>query len=171
MFETAPTRRIEFRRLGKGLMKAELWRVLDALGREYHLRSAYSCKSENKREFLYDYVWLDRSGVMKLAVESESTALTNNVMEDFRKLIHAKAPLKMIVFSDGPQMRTIFQDLEKELQAYQGHVVGERYVAVQFCEFATGRMIAQCFDVVAPQSGVPVITRTEWLEHLWPSKR
>ena len=93
LFDATPSgvvqrmKRVEFRRV-KPQLKVELWRVLKALGNQKKMVSLFE---KEPSEFLYDLVWINKAGTMKLAVECES-GNTKDVIYDFKKLFHAKAP-------------------------------------------------------------------------------
>src|SRR5882724_8978053 len=128
-----PMKRVEFRRV-KPQLKIELRRVLEALGEKHRMRTMYTKKASTKepklKEFLYDLVWMNKAGMMTLAVECES-GNTKDVIYDFKKLFHAKAPMKVMVFSDSNNLANIFPEIEKALNCYGGNISGEQYVAVQ----------------------------------------
>jgi len=163
VFSAAPTGRAEFKAV-KAQMKHEIARVLDALGRTCGMETVHE---SHPQEFLYDVVWIAPSGTMGLAVECETSMYVADVLYDFRKLLYAKAPLKLMVFSDSAQLRrqSIIDRIADELKAFHGHLPGEEYIVVQFCNFQTGCLEAYRF----------VATRSVELEkfhaHTWPTSR
>jgi hypothetical protein len=140
VFDEVPRKRKEFKEV-KARTKIEIARVLDDLGQTCQMETLYE---NHPQEFLYDVVWLNGSGTMELAVECEVSFSASDVLYDFRKLLHAKAPLKLMLFSDSSQLQreNIVGRIEEELKSFRGHVPGEEYIVVQFCNFQTGCMDA-----------------------------
>ncbi|MGJ5813693.1 hypothetical protein [Paludibaculum fermentans] len=140
MFDVVPRNRSDLKAAKKRL-KAEAWRVLAELGTQRGLISKYA---GHPQEYLYDFVWLDGGGALALVVESETSMYGYDVLYDFGKLLHAKAPIKLILFLDSPliarngEIRRISVDMiENALNSYTGHVAGEEYIVVQFCNLRT----------------------------------
>jgi len=166
VFAVAPTQRSHFKRVKAGL-KVELQRVLSALGSELQMETWYT--NPPQREFMYDLVWINVSGVMTLAVECESSGYPGDVIYDFKKLLHAKAPMKLLLFADSRHMGDIFDRIKEELNAYGGHLWGEQYVLVQFCNFTTGCLEAYSYEVPTAEGSRVPVTFTKCFEHRWPT--
>ena len=161
VFSSAPNGRAEFKAV-KARMKHEIARVLDSLGRTCEMDTIHE---GHPQEFLYDVVWITRSGTMALAVECETSMYVADVLYDFRKLLHAKAPLKLMVFSDSAQLRSqgIIGKIGEELKAFRGHLPGEEYVVVQFCNFDTGCLEAYRFTATCS------LELEKFFSHAWPT--
>ncbi len=153
VFVGVPKNRQDLKEAKKRL-KAEAWRVLAALGDEHQMTSIYE---GHPQEYLYDFVWLDNTGTLTLAVESETSMYGDDVLYDFRKLLHAKAAIKLVLFLDSPLRarnpnirRISIHMIEEALHSYTGHIPGEEYIAVQFCNLKTGCL--EAYRWTAPES-------------------
>ena len=144
VFNEVPTKRKDFKEV-KARTRIEIARILDELGQTCQMQTLYE---NHPQEFLYDVVWINASGRMELAVECEVSFSVADVLYDFRKLLHAKAPLKLMLFSDSSQLQreNIVGKIEEELKSFKGHVPGEEYIVVQFCNFHSGCMEAYRYE-------------------------
>ncbi|HMD40021.1 MAG TPA: hypothetical protein VKH15_12110 [Candidatus Acidoferrum sp.] len=90
-------------------------------------------------EFLLDFLWFRSSdhNDIALAVESE-LGRQKAVLDDFQKLLHIKAPLKMLIFSTtrhGSESRAVLEGVCKSyLQKFTQHVKDEEYLFIEFVD-------------------------------------
>jgi hypothetical protein len=85
-----------------------------------------------------------------LAVESE-LGKSDDVLDDFEKLMCVKAPLKLLLSELG-ESKTVQQlkDLEQYLTTFEQHIEGETYLLV---DFAYGSHRCYKFVVPFPHNG------------------
>jgi len=92
---------------------------------------------ENQPENLLDFLWFknSKSNNIVLAVESELNS-KRNVWDDFEKLMHIKAPLKLMVWktkNHEKQAPEVLDGLRTScLENFNQHVKGESYVLLEF---------------------------------------
>jgi GH15 family glucan-1,4-alpha-glucosidase len=100
--------------------------------------SPVSAPRDPESEFLYDMVWFrnDDANDMVMALESEMDRRSpEEILKDFQKLLHVKAPLKILVFQGvEPEWgENILKGVrDKYLLKFSQHVQGERYIIVEF---------------------------------------
>ena len=93
----------------------ETFKVLESIGERLGFRSRY----KGKREFLWDFVWLEMNdevesfGQLFLAAESEWTH--RNVVDDFNKLLVTAAPLRLMIFQ--AQYRDMYKEKLEDLKS------------------------------------------------------
>jgi hypothetical protein len=130
-----PRNQAAFESCGRGNCTASLQTIFNDLGRERGMRPVYqrknveksvpqgNCrpheKQHDKSEFLFDHVWFDSGEQMTLAAEIEFSRYGYNVLDDFRKLIYAKSPLKVMVFSDHRGTKETLEQLEYEVCGFR----------------------------------------------------
>jgi hypothetical protein len=111
--------------------------VLRCIGEELGFCVAPKLRA-GQPEFLYDMVWFKNSDVndVVMAMESELDKRREGLLfEDFQKLLHIKAPLKIFVFQgvEADWTRKIMEGIRKSyLEKFSQHVKGERYIAIEF---------------------------------------
>ena len=118
-------------------------------------------------EWLLDVVWwktpTDTGGIgMALAVESEWGDSVQGVLDDFRKLLCVKAPLKLMIYDGGdlPECGTAVQSgLKADLHSYHHHIAGEVYLFMGF-----GPTKEYCHRFVVPNDGILKNIEFELLE-------
>jgi len=99
-------------------------------------------KQHDKSEVLYDHVWFDGSEQMTLAAEMELSRYGYHVLDDFHKLIYAKSPLKVCVFSDHRGTKETMKEFQDELSNLNGYVCGEHYLVIRLCNWGTQKIEA-----------------------------
>lgn len=167
VFLNAPRNYGEFKKV-KRKLKSEMGRVLTELGQAHGLETRYE---GHRHEYLFDAVWMNHERAMILAAESEAGIYVPEVLYDFEKLFYAKAPMKLLLFSDSPmiQREHLIQRIEDDLRGFKGHIAGEEYIIVQFCNFETRKM--QAYRYAINGSGANGSTRfVKFFEHEWPSR-
>lgn len=93
--------------------------------------------SVDQREYMLDLLWFADSETndILLAVESEWGG-KRNVWEDFDKLMHIKAPLKVMILSTnrhGEQSQAVVKGIQElYMQKFSQHVKGEEYLLIEF---------------------------------------
>lgn len=105
--------------------------ILGDIGRGLNMDVHYTDRARALGEFLFDLVWLGSHG-MELAVESEWNGV-GNVLVDFKKLVHVKAPIKLLVCDTAKTESQVLPKLHDYLAAYHDHRAGEHYVVVDLC--------------------------------------
>jgi len=111
--------------------------------------------SVDQPEFLLDLLWFRdaKTNDIVLAVESE-WGNKKNVLDDFGKLMHIKAPLKMMVLSTsrhGDQSKEVISGIQKlYMENFSQHVKGEVYLLV---EFVHPELCAHSFLFEVPNDG------------------
>ena len=108
-----PTNQAGFERLQRRKFTLTLQQTLQDLGEKRHMKVMYQKKGlprdktlrpqekqHDKAEFLFDHVWFDSEDRICLAAEFELSRYGDHAIDDFRKLLYVKAPLKVCVFSD-----------------------------------------------------------------------
>lgn len=128
--------------------------VLLELGKE---RKRYVAPdvSINQRGYMCDLLWFadSNSNDILLAVESEWGG-ARNVWEDFDKLMHIKAPLKVMILSTsrhGDQSEAILKGIcELYMQKFSQHVEGEEYLLI---EFVDPHETVHCHHYRVPKNG------------------
>lgn len=101
-------------------------------------------------EFLFDLVWHSDDDGIVLAVECEWNPA--GVIEDFRKLLYVKAPLKLMIYwveSQSSSGETVRQSLKDALHKYKRHLREETYLFIAFSRNADDR----CFVFTPPNDG------------------
>ena len=122
-------------------------------------------KSVSQREYMLDLLWFGDSDTndIVLAVESEWGG-TTNVWEDFDKLMHIKAPLKVMILSTsqrGEQSQALVKGIQElYMQKFSQHVKGEEYLLI---EFVHPNKIVYCHHYEVPKDGKLEIVRFELL--------
>jgi hypothetical protein len=119
-------------------------------------QSPVSTPSDPESEFLFDMAWFRNADVNDIAMAMESEMERKNsgeILRDFQKLLHVKAPLKILVFQGvepewSEHILTNVRD--KYLMKFSQHVQGERYIVVEF-RFDEQAAHWHQFDV--PQNG------------------
>jgi hypothetical protein len=95
----------------------------------------YSCLPDCHGEWLFDTVWKRKTGDLALVAESEWAQATKEILYDFRKVLIAKAPIKLLVYDGGDEeccSQSIRNAIEECMEAYSAHVPGESYLLVSF---------------------------------------
>jgi hypothetical protein len=133
--------------------------TLDSIARSLNYDPVCSRKEPACSEVMLDQVWFPLEGDQHFVFAMECEwgnqrdrkskkydAVAKDVRYDFRKLLHVKAPLKMLVYaSDNDSMRMAIHGQVKDAMIhYPYHVEGETYV---FVEFAPGN---KCFRYKLP---------------------
>jgi hypothetical protein len=90
-----------------------------------------------QKEFLFDVVWFKSSELndVVMAAESELGLSEKLIWEDFQKLLHVKAPLKILVFrgAESDWAPKVLKGIRQHyLEKFSQHVQGERYIAIEF---------------------------------------
>ena len=93
---------------------------------------------ENVSEFMLDIVAWNREdgeGIV-LAVECEWLLAPSEIVKDFEKLLVTKSATKLMIFASSgiKSQRRIKEALEKSFRSYKHHVVGERYIFMDFAK-------------------------------------
>lgn len=122
------------------------------------IEAIYTGSAKETREFLYDVIWWYRSKddpsveCLALAAEIEwasfwwgrpgealSSHVRDRVIEDFDKLVVAKAPLKLMMFctsrtgteeSHEPMQHFVFAEIDKYIKRYKHLIPGETYLFI-----------------------------------------
>jgi len=121
--------------------------TLDKIARSLDYDPVCSRKEPACSEVMLDQVWFPLEGDQHFVFAMECEwgnqrdrkgkkydAVAKDVRYDFRKLLHVKAPLKMLVYTaDNDSMRTaIHRQVKDAMIHYPYHVEGECYVFVEF---------------------------------------
>lgn len=96
-----------------------------------YTRSANEESSERKHEFLVDFCAFAQER-MVLALESEWVPRADNIFFDFRKLLHLKTPLKVMVCDSPTFVSDELASVAKFLAAYPDHRIGEEYIIFNY---------------------------------------
>lgn len=88
-------------------------------------------------EFLFDLVWFKSSQAndIVMAAESELEKKEVKIWQDFQKLLHVKAPLKLLVFqgAESDWAPKILGGIhQRYFEKFSQQVSGERYIFVEF---------------------------------------
>ncbi|HEV7522766.1 MAG TPA: hypothetical protein VGP89_16815 [Candidatus Angelobacter sp.] len=121
--------------------------TLDSIARSLNYDPVCSRKEPACSEVMLDQVWFPVEGDQHFVFAMECEwGDQRQVRYDFRKLLHIKAPLKMLVYTaDDDSMRAaIHEQIKDALLHYPYHVEGECYA---FVEFAPGN---KCFRYKLP---------------------
>lgn len=106
-------------------------------------------------EYMLDIVWFRNSDTadIVLAVECEWGG-KRNVLEDFDKLLHIKAPLKVMIFSTSrhdEQAQAVLKEIQASyMEKFTQHVEGEHYILI---EFVDPQKKAFCHSYLVPTNG------------------
>lgn len=114
--------------------------IKSALGEIASVRNFYSAPDPKKsqHEYLLDFLWFEnsRSNNIVLGVESELSKRKEDVWEDFDKLMHIKAPMKLMIWKSinhEKQAPEVLEGLRTSyLKNFNQHVKGELYVVLEF---------------------------------------
>ena len=109
--------------------------ILRDLGTEFGCET-HCMKPGGGRASVFDLIWLSERGLLMLAAEIEWTSTLTDVRVDFKKLLHAKSPLKLMILARPDPEGTILPQLAKSVVEYAGHVEGEEYVIIQLSDRA-----------------------------------
>ncbi|HEV1284358.1 MAG TPA: hypothetical protein VNU44_03580 [Bryobacteraceae bacterium] len=125
-----------------------------------------SMREHPEREFLYDVDWMDDDGRLALAGESELSTFQHTVMHDFSKLLHAKCPIKFLIYTDFK--KDVRPAAKTELIKYGRNAPGEEYILINLCNWRTRFLESTVFSFYE-RNGV-VALREVSLPHLkWGS--
>ena len=134
--------------------KSAIFEILGTIGRERGFEVCHGpCGGlfPNSREYLCDLVWRSNPGGIELAAECE-LASAAEILEDFRKLVDVKAPLKMLIYT-VPRSKDSGKDIRNQIESYMAqyirHVAGEQYLFVEF----GARHDHRCYLYVVPNDG------------------
>jgi hypothetical protein len=125
----------EVRRLvkdGRPDWSKKIKEVLRKLGKEkgYDLYPDAEEKNGWHGEWLLDLIWLDeKTGAIHLAAESE-LGNANEVLDDFRRLLCAKAALKVMIYY--VYNKPFLNKFEDCMTNFDQHVEGEHYLLIEF---------------------------------------
>lgn len=134
--------------------KANIFGILGKRGRELGFEVCHGpCGGAfpGSIEYLWDFIWRSNTGGIELAAEFEQGSPTK-VLEDFRKLLDVKSPIKVMIYTVSRSKDTdkdIRIRMEGYMAKYPRHVVGERYL---FVEFGAGN-VHRCYLYVVPNDG------------------
>jgi hypothetical protein len=110
---------------------------------------------------------------MRLAAEPETSMYGDDVLYDFRKLFHAKCPMKLVLFLDSPQharnaeiRRISVEMFENSMNSYDGYIPGEEYIIIQVCSLKTGCLEAYRYTVPEQPDGLQR-KLTKFFSHRW----
>ena len=143
----------------KGGWTAEVLRVLRELGKKKHFYISPDPRAK-QRGYLLDMIWQRKERDEKrsypdvvLAIESGRDPYRKD-LDDFEKLMHVKAPQKLLVFrsirraGDG---QVFISDVEEKYMAvFSQHICGEEYILV---EFPKDERAAFRYRYVVPRNG------------------
>lgn len=121
--------------------------TLYEIGRRLKYEPACSQKEPAGSEVMLDQVWFPMEGDQHFVFAMECEwGNPQQVRYDFRKLVHVKAPLKMLVYTakDNSKRMAKHEQIKDALIHYPYHVEGECYM---FVEFAPGN---KCFRYKFP---------------------
>ena len=91
--------------------------------------------NDRKGEFLVDFLLHKEGYGAVLAVESEWGTHISEIIEDFEKLIHVKAPYKLMIFNSArsdAKTEVIKAAFGSEMRKYSQYCSGEQYIFVEF---------------------------------------
>ena len=124
----------------------------------------YTHANTHNHEFLLDIVVWSRSEVARdaitLAAECEWGQCTEDIVEDFLKLLVVKSPLKLLIFGLNAKARIhthkqVWKSLSECLLKYRDHCEGERYVFIDYAEVPAGRAWWIEIPVNGPLQAIP----------------
>ena len=117
-------------------VKSSLHAILESKAAEIR----FTCADKQQCEFLLDLIAWDKDdtkGVV-LGAECEWLGELSEIARDFEKLLVIKSPIKLMIFASSKRKDSQFQieeELKRLLSRYRDHLVGERYVFVDFARF------------------------------------
>jgi hypothetical protein len=104
---------------------------------EYGLSLGYEVRVSktqgNKSEWLFDMVWFASiDGYIDhvyLVLESEFEPRIYNIVEDFNKLLVARADIRVMIFARGKtyQVEETIKDIEKRIKSFSQTIPGDTY--------------------------------------------
>lgn len=99
---------------------------------------------QNSGEWLWDVAWLrydpwpqqphSRLIEVRLVVECEWSRATEEIYNDFEKLIAARASHRLMIFEDHGTHQAIFETMKARVAAFQSSKVGDRYLLAAWSE-------------------------------------
>lgn len=129
------------RQLGKAAKKPQyteaMRQVLCDLGtkRGYKCHPSKSPEGEGHSAWLWDFVWWRKKGIGLCLVAETEWGNAKEARFDFKKLLVAKSPLKLMIFNGNhseEHQKDVMGEFEAVLRKYQYHFAGETYVAIGF---------------------------------------
>ncbi|MGD1094044.1 MAG: hypothetical protein ABSB35_18930 [Bryobacteraceae bacterium] len=112
-------------------------------------------RNDPKREFMWDHVWIsNEDGQLALVLESEWSKWGELVLEDFKKLLYAKAPLKVLVYVEQKENLMAWEAMKRCLQSFAFHLDGEHYLIVNLRGWDSGSVEAVLY---AHASGFQIV--------------
>jgi len=142
----------------------ELRTIIADIGADLGMETHLTHGPTKRKEFLCDVCWINpQTYCMELAVESEMAG-NSDVVADFKRLLHAKPPIKLIIFDRGPKYGPmVVVDIEEELRRYRGHVKGEQYFVFD-CHGDRDDRKFHCYSWTVPHNESIDVVRLETVE-------
>jgi hypothetical protein len=106
---------------------------------------ASGCEGPNQGEWLYDMVWLQNDDphvvAVPLVLESEWSVKLKDIMEDFQKLLLARAEHRVMIFQQETtqQVYQVVEKFEAQVSAFRGTQPRDRYLLLGFDWATTGQ--------------------------------
>ncbi|MFZ0521620.1 MAG: hypothetical protein WAL95_11390 [Candidatus Acidiferrales bacterium] len=146
------------------------YKAFEKLGRE----SGFEICRSGTGGYLLDLIWYSQSSheiALGLEMEWGTETSTELVSYDFEKLLHIKAPLKVMIFqtrNHDVQSAPIRRKLETEYMAkFSKHMSKEQYLLV---EFTAPWNKAYCYELIIESDGrlnSPIFKEIEGLRFEW----
>jgi hypothetical protein len=157
-----PAQRSGFQR-SRGELTGALNASLDELGYSLGFEVRHSAKGrlrlDRRREFMWDHTWIGPDSQLALALESEWSRLGHLVLDDFKKLLYAKAPLKVLVYGEQQQNLDAWKMIDCCLQSFRYHTAGERYLIINVRAWTSQCLEACLYEIEASSAGFQVAAR------------
>lgn len=141
MFKCPMTTRVLARRVAAELAKIPTTRIPIPGYKEYTLAvkdslletpgELFNLFPDNKRkqQFLWDFSWWkETEDDLEMVMACESEWIPNQVINDFQKLLVAKAPMKVLITDTQADTDNFKNKLDRQLKKYAHHIEGECYM-------------------------------------------
>ncbi len=105
---------------------------------------ASGCEGADQGEWLYDMVWLQNNEPhvveVALILESEWALRVRDILEDFQKLLVARAEHRVMIFQQETSQRVgdVAAHLDAQISAFRGTQPGDRYLLLGL-DWSTGQ--------------------------------
>jgi hypothetical protein len=119
---------------------SELKQRIGRLGKEhgYYICANGCAEPDTQGEWLYDLVWLSINGQLivdvPLVLESEWATDRKNILEDFGKLLLARADHRVMIFQQKNPLEVgrVYDLLSEQISAFSRSQPGDRYLLAGF---------------------------------------
>lgn len=114
-------------------------------------------RNDPNRELMWDHVWVSKQDAqLALVLESEWSKWEGLVVDDFKKLLYAKAPLKVLVYVEQKENLKVPTAVEECLKSFPFHFVGEQYLIVNARGWRSGHVEACLYEILSDPFGLKI---------------